>query len=76
MTATCTFSQFSSYTNIQTSRHQRHQLRTYQADVTDFDGESHSFTFEAWNGEEAEQQAQHLCEELGLDASYICVYEY
>lgn len=76
MTATCTFSQFSSYTGGQSSRHHRHQLRTYQADVTDFNGESHSFTIEAWCNDEAEMHAQYICDELGIDASYICVYEF
>lgn len=76
MTATCTFSRFTANTDFQKSRHHRHQLHTYQADITDFDGESHSFSFEAWDNEEAEQQAQYLAAENGIDASYICVYRY
>lgn len=74
MTATCTFSQFASSANSHKSR--RHQLRNFQADVVDFDGEVHNFNIEAWCNDEAEMHAQYICDELGIDASYICVYEY
>lgn len=76
MTAACTFSNFTLGTDIKKARKHRHLPITFQADVTDFDGESHSFELEAWSNEEAERLAQQRCRSLGIDASYICVYQF